>query len=171
MRWLRSVVSSALALGLVACQGPCALSSTAPTTGNVNGAPAHPATTAQAQQTALIPFRVAQPYVAAALIPFWMAREEGYFREHSLAVEAVLMRGVEATAAVAAGEAQVLFGAPTGISIGASAQDPDFAILGTTNNRLQYQFVANVPTFPELRGKLIRSDAHRVGTAWSEPQP
>jgi ABC-type nitrate/sulfonate/bicarbonate transport system substrate-binding protein len=155
MRWLRSVVFAALALGLVACQGPGALPSTAPTTGNVNGAPAHPATTAQAQPTALIPFRVAQPYVAAALIPLWMALEEGYFREHSLAVEAVLMRGVEATAAVSAGEAQVLFGAPTGISIGASAQDPDFAILGTTNNRLQYQLVASVPSFPELRGKLI----------------
>jgi ABC-type nitrate/sulfonate/bicarbonate transport system substrate-binding protein len=84
-----------------------------------------------------------------------MALEEGYFREQGLAVEPVLVRGVEATAALAGGEAQALFGAPTGINIGASAQDPDFAILGTTNNRLQYQFVANVPSFPELRGKLI----------------
>src|SRR5215813_14690176 len=155
MRCLRSAVSAALALGLVACQGPGAVPSTTPTAGSPSGASASSPATAQAQPTALVSFKVAQSYVAAALVPLWMAMEEGYFREQGLAVEAVLMRGVEATAAVAAGEAQVLFGAPTGVSIGASAQDPDFAILGTTNNRLQYQFVANVPSFPELRGKLI----------------
>jgi NitT/TauT family transport system substrate-binding protein len=102
-----------------------------------------------------MPIKMAQPYIAAALIPFWMALDEGYFRQQGLAVEAVLMRGLEATAAVANGDAQMLLGAPSPPTIGASAQDPDLVFLGTTNNRLQYQFVANVPSFPELRGRLI----------------
>jgi ABC-type nitrate/sulfonate/bicarbonate transport system substrate-binding protein len=100
--------------------------------------------------------------VASALIPFWLAIEEGYFLEQGVEVETVLMRGsVEGTAAVVGGDAQLMLTAPSPATLGASAKDPDLVILGTTNNRLQYQLVANVPRFPDLRGKLV--GVSRVG--------
>jgi NitT/TauT family transport system substrate-binding protein len=139
-------VLGGLTLVLLACQPAGA------TRPDAASAPAAP-TAAPAAPTTI---RLAQVYVAAALLPFWLAHEEGYFREHGLAVEAVLMRGsAEGMPALAGGDVQFMLTAPSPATIGAAAQDPDIVILGTTNNRLQYQFVANVPSFPELRGRRV----------------
>lgn len=141
-----------LALVLLACQ-PAAR---APD-GAAPAAPASAPSTAPDRTTPTpATVRLAQVYIAAALIPFWLAQEEGYFREHGLEVEAVLMRGsAEGMPALASGDVQFMLTAPSPATIGAAAQDADIVILGTTNNRLQYQFVANVPSFPELRGRRI----------------
>jgi NitT/TauT family transport system substrate-binding protein len=156
MRWLHAIALTAVVLGLAACQRPAAPSSTGPVADRSPSASAGTAAAPASAPAALVPIRVAQIYVASALIPFWLALEDGYFREQGVDVEAVLMRGsVEGTAAVAGGDAHLMLTAPSPATIGATAQDPDLVILGTTNNRLQYQLVANVPTFPELRGKLI----------------
>jgi hypothetical protein len=49
----------------------------------------------------------------------------------------------------------VLLTAPTPASIGAALQEPEILMLGALSNRLTYQFVANVCSVPELRGKRL----------------
>ncbi|HLH25763.1 MAG TPA: ABC transporter substrate-binding protein [Chloroflexota bacterium] len=142
----RVVALAALVLSLLGCQAP------PPDRPSVQPA----AQPAAAATPARVPVRLAQAYVASSLIPLWLAQENGYFREQGLDVEALLMRGsIEGVQALAAGEVQGLLTAPTPATIGAAIQDPDIVILGTLSNRLQYQFVSNVPTVPELRGKRI----------------
>jgi NitT/TauT family transport system substrate-binding protein len=99
--------------------------------------------------------KVGQTFLAAALLPYWLALDDGAFTAQGLDVESVLMRGsVEGVAALASGDAELLIGTPSPPFIGA-AKDADLVIVGTTNNRLQYQIVGNVATLAELRGKLI----------------
>jgi NitT/TauT family transport system substrate-binding protein len=99
--------------------------------------------------------KVGQTFLAAALLPYWLALDDGAFTAQGLDVESVLMRGsVEGVAALASGDAELLIGTPSPPFIGA-AKDADLVIVGTTNNRLQYQIVGNVAALAELRGKLI----------------
>jgi ABC-type nitrate/sulfonate/bicarbonate transport system substrate-binding protein len=99
--------------------------------------------------------RVGQTFMAAALLPFWMAADTGAFAEQSLDVESVLLRGsVEGVAALAGGDAMLLLGTPSPPFIGA-ARETGLVVVGTTNNRLQYQIVGNVPTLADLRGKVV----------------
>jgi NitT/TauT family transport system substrate-binding protein len=102
-----------------------------------------------------IHLRVGQTFLAAVLLPYWLALDGGTFTALGLEVESVLMRGsVEGVAALASGDAELLLGTPSPPFIGA-ARETGLIVVGTTNNRLQYQIVGNVPALPDLRGKVV----------------
>jgi ABC-type nitrate/sulfonate/bicarbonate transport system substrate-binding protein len=146
---VRFLALASLGVTLLACQSAPANSGGAP------GSAAAPAAIAAAPSAALTRVTVGQTFIAAALLPFWMALDGGAFRAQGLEVEAVLLRGsVEGIAALVGGDADVLIGAPSPPFIGA-AKETGLFLVGTTNNRLQYQIVGNVPTLPELRGKVV----------------
>src|SRR5690349_16015563 len=109
----RARLLGAVALGtaLLACQpappGPAAAPA-AP------AAPAPAAAAAPAQPEAQTALTVGQSFVAAALVPYWLALDNGAFTAEGLDVQPVLMRGsVESVAALAGGDATLIFGTPS----------------------------------------------------------
>jgi NitT/TauT family transport system substrate-binding protein len=143
-----------IALGgmVCACQPAPAAPSRAPAAPAPAAPPAAEAAPAPATLTAL---RIGQTSINAALVPFWLAADNGAFAAQGLAVDAVLMRGsVEGIAALASGDAMLLLGGPSPAFVSA-AKDTGLVVVGTTNNRLQYQIVGNVRSLPELRGKVV----------------
>jgi NitT/TauT family transport system substrate-binding protein len=150
MTWLRWFGMVALGGLLLACQP--AAPGRAPAAPATSAAAPAPAPAAPAAPTFL---RVGQTFMAAALLPFWLALDSGTFTVQGLDVESVLMRGsVEGVAALAGGDATLLLGTPSPPFIGA-ARETGLVVVGTTNNRLQYQIVGNVPTLPDLWGKVV----------------
>jgi NitT/TauT family transport system substrate-binding protein len=144
----------ALGAALLACQPAPAAPTAAPAAPAASGANA-PAASAPAPPPARTSLKVGQTFLAAALLPYWLALDNGAFTAEGLDVESVLMRGsVEGVAALAGGDATLLIGTPSPPFIGA-AKDSGLVVVGTTNNRLQYQIVGNVRTLPELRGKVV----------------
>jgi ABC-type nitrate/sulfonate/bicarbonate transport system substrate-binding protein len=154
----RLIGAAVLGAVLLACQP-------APAPARPAGAPAAPAASAAPAPAASAPapaaspapvaLKVGQTFMAAALVPFWLALDSGAFTAQGLDVESVLMRGsVEGVAALAGGDATLLLGTPSPPFIGA-ARETGLTVVGTTNNRLQYQIVGNVPTLPDLRGKIV----------------
>ncbi len=151
----RLLLLAATAVGTLACQ-PAAPAAGVPAA--ARPAPTSPPGAAKAPTQAAAPatrLKVGQTFLAAALLPYWLALDSGAFAAHGLEIESVLMRGsVEGVAALASGDAELLLGTPSPPFIGA-ARETGLIVVGTTNNRLQYQIVGNVPTLPELRGKAV----------------
>lgn len=140
---------------LLACQAAPAPASSARAPAGQGASVAAAPTDAASATGALTSLRIAQTSINAALVPFWLALDGGAFAAQGLAVESTLMRGsVEGVAALAGGDVTFLLGGPSPPFIGA-ARESGLVLIGTTNNRLQYQLVGNVPTTAELRGKVI----------------
>lgn len=145
---LRLVCLGLASATLLACQVP----RPAPSSGALPPARVAPPTDTP---PALVRLKVGQTFLAAALLPYWLALDGGAFTAQGLEVESVLLRGsVEGVAALASGDAEFLLGTPSPPFIGA-AKDAGLVVVGTWNNRLQYQIVGNVPTLPELRGRVV----------------
>src|SRR5262245_34786873 len=105
----------ALGAALLACQPSPPASSSRPV------AAAAPATAAAAGPAAPTRLKVGQTFLAAALLPYWLALDDGAFTAQGLDVESALMRGsVEGVAALASGDAEFLIGTPSPPFIGAA---------------------------------------------------
>ena len=100
--------------------------------------------------------RVSHCYIGGAILPLWMAKEAGLYQREGLDVELISIQGNPATAALIAGEIDLLHCIPHN-TISAIANGADVVFISSIYNRMQYRIVAapDIEKPQQLRGKTL----------------
>ena len=100
--------------------------------------------------------RVSHCYIGGAILPLWMAKEAGLYQREGLDVELISIQGNPATAALIAGEIDLLYCIPHN-TISAIANGADVVFISSIYNRMQYRIVAgaDIEKPQQLKGKTI----------------
>ena len=100
--------------------------------------------------------RVSNCYIGGAILPLWMAKDPGFYAREGLDVEQIWIQGNPATAALIAGEIDVLYCIPHN-TISAIAGGADLVFVASTYNRMQYRIVAvpGIERIEQLKGKIV----------------
>src|SRR4029078_1491470 len=85
--------------------------------------------------------RVSNCYIGGAILPLWMAKDAGFYEREGLDVEQIWIQGNPATAAMIAGEIDLLYCIPHN-TISAIAGGADLLFVASIYNRMQYRIVA-----------------------------
>jgi ABC-type nitrate/sulfonate/bicarbonate transport system substrate-binding protein len=88
-------------------------------------------------------------------LPFWVAKERGFFRDEGLAPEIVLMRSNLTLQAMAGGS--VDFGTATGAAINAIVSGAELRVVMAMSDKPSFDVIANpsITSIKDLRGKKI----------------
>lgn len=102
-----------------------------------------------------IPVRIAIVSKSTLDLPFWVARERGFFRDEGLAPEIVLMRSNLTLQAMAGGS--VDFGTATGAAINAIVSGAELRVVMAMSDKPSFDVVAHpsITSIKGLRGKKI----------------
>jgi NitT/TauT family transport system substrate-binding protein len=100
--------------------------------------------------------RVSNCYIGGAILPLWMAKDAGFYEREGLDVEQIWIQGNPATAALIAGEIDLLYCIPHN-TISAIAGGADLVFVASIYNRMQYRIVAapGIDKMEQLRGKVV----------------
>ena len=100
--------------------------------------------------------RVSHCYIGGAILPLWVAKEAGLYQREGLDVELISIQGNPATAALIAGEIDLLYCIPHN-TISAIANGADVTFISSTYNRMQYRIVAapDIERPQQLKGKTL----------------
>jgi NitT/TauT family transport system substrate-binding protein len=100
--------------------------------------------------------RVSHCYIGGAVLPLWIAKEAGLYQREGLDVELIWIQGNPATAALIAGEIDLLHCIPHN-TISAIANGADIVFISSIYNRMQYRIVgaADIEKPQQLKGKTI----------------
>lgn len=100
--------------------------------------------------------RVSNCYIGGAILPLWLAKDTGIFQREGLDVELITVQGNPATAALIAGEVDLLYCIPHNV-IGAIANGAEILFIASVYNRMQYRIVAapGIDKLEQLKGKLM----------------
>ena len=100
--------------------------------------------------------RVSNCYIGGAILPLWMAKDSGFYEREGLDVEQIWIQGNPATAALIAGEIDVLYCIPHN-TISAIAGGADLLFVASIYNRMQYRIIAGpgIDKMEQLRGKVV----------------
>lgn len=88
-------------------------------------------------------------------LPFWVARERGFFRDEGLEAEIVFMRSNLTLQAMTAGS--VDFGTATGAAINAIVSGAELRVVLAMSDKPMFDLIAHpsITSIPQLRGKKI----------------
>src|SRR5215467_5488982 len=105
---------------------------------------------------AAVKLRVSHCYMGGAILPLWVAKEAGLYQREGLDVELISIQGNPATAALIAGEIELLYCVPHN-TISAIANGADVTFISSTYNRMQYRIVAapDIERPQQLKGKTL----------------
>ena len=110
------------------------------------------------QAAAALPTQaVGMAQLNSAAVPLWVAREQGLFAKHGLAVEVVLFRGgTQAMQAFLAGQVPVLV-AGSAEALSVAAQGADVVQIATVRPKMPYSLVVRpeVRRVEDLRGRAV----------------
>ena len=100
--------------------------------------------------------RVSNCYIGGAILPLWMAKDAGFYEREGLDVEQIWIQGNPATAALIAGEIDLLYCIPHN-TISAIAGGADLVFVASIYNRMQYRIVAapGIDKMEQLLGKVV----------------
>jgi len=100
--------------------------------------------------------RVSNCYIGGAILPLWMAKDTGFYEREGLDFEQIWIQGNPATAALIAGEIDLLYCIPHN-TISAIAGGADLVFVASIYNRMQYRIVAapSIDKMEQLRGKVV----------------
>ncbi|MGE5215987.1 MAG: ABC transporter substrate-binding protein [Chloroflexota bacterium] len=100
--------------------------------------------------------RVSNCYIGGGILPLWMAKDAGYYEREGLDVEQIWIQGNPATAALIAGEIDVLYCIPHN-TISAIANGADLQFVASIYNRMQYRIVAapGIERVEQLKGRIL----------------
>lgn len=100
--------------------------------------------------------RVSNCYIGGGILPLWMAKDAGYYEREGLDVEQIWIQGNPASAALIAGEIDVLYCIPHN-TISAIANGADLQFVASIYNRMQYRIVAapGIERVDQLKGKIL----------------
>src|ERR1044072_4797596 len=100
--------------------------------------------------------RVSNCYIGGAILPLWMAKDTGFYEREGLDVEQIWIQGNPATAALIAGEIDLLYCIPHN-TISAIAGGADLVFVASIYNRMQYRIVAapGIDKMEQRRGQVL----------------
>jgi NitT/TauT family transport system substrate-binding protein len=103
----------------------------------------------------LIPARIAVVSRSTLDLPFWVAREQGFFREEGIDAEIILFRASLAVQAMIGGS--VDFGTATGTALSAAVNGADVRIVMAMSERPSFDLFVQpgITSIQQLRGKKI----------------
>ncbi len=165
MRSVGLMVLLAAALGLVggACAPTPAAAPPAPAP-TAASATVPPVATAPSAPAAPVPLRFAYSALSANTTPFWVALEQGYFREAGFDLEAVFLGASAAMQALLADDVALAIVGPEGIDVNLEYGSPVTRYVAGVQTRLVFKLVANpgIQSVQDLRGKTL--SASRPGS-------
>ncbi|HEX9446180.1 MAG TPA: ABC transporter substrate-binding protein [Candidatus Binatia bacterium] len=111
---------------------------------------------APAERTAkLAPVRIGVVSRSTLDMPYYVARERGFFRDEGLEAEIVLVRSSLSVQALLAGS--IDFGTATGTAVSAIVNGADVRVVLAMSDKPSFDLIAHpaIRTIPELRGRKI----------------
>ena len=109
-----------------------------------------------AEKTAkLMPLRIGIVSRSTLDLPFWVARERGFFRDEGLDAEIILMRSNLTLQAMLAGSLD--FGTATGAAVNGNVNDADLRVVFAMSDKPAFELFAQpqITSLQQLRGKKI----------------
>ena len=116
----------------------------------------HWAAAAAAEKTAkLFPVRIAVVSRGTLDLPFWVARERGFFRDEGIDAEIILFKASLTVQGMLGGS--IDFGTATGTAVSAAVGGADVRIVMAMSERPSFDLMgqASIANFQQLRGKKI----------------
>ena len=103
----------------------------------------------------LNPLRIAIVSVSTLELPFFVARERGFFREEGLEAELIRIKAIQAVQVLVAGS--IDFGSATGTAVSAAVNGADVRVVLALTDRPSFDLVAqpSITSVQQLRGKKI----------------
>jgi NitT/TauT family transport system substrate-binding protein len=103
----------------------------------------------------LTPARIAVVSRSTLDLPFWVAREQGFFRDEGIDAEIILFRASLTVQAMIGGS--VDFGTATGTALSAAVNGAEVRIVMAMSERPSFDLIgrANIASIDQLRGKKI----------------
>ena len=88
-------------------------------------------------------------------MPFFVARERGFFREEGLEVELIVMQAIQTIQATLGNSTQ--FASATGSAVSAAVQGADIKVVFAVTDRPSFDLISqpNITSVQQLRGKKI----------------
>ncbi|MGH7796357.1 MAG: ABC transporter substrate-binding protein [Candidatus Binatia bacterium] len=88
-------------------------------------------------------------------MPFFVAKERGFFREEGLDVELIVMQAIQTIQATLANSTQ--FASATGTAVSSAVQGADVRVIFAVTDRPSFDLIAqpNITSIQQLRGKKI----------------
>jgi len=88
-------------------------------------------------------------------MPFFVAKERGFFREEGLDVELIVMQAIQTIQATMGNSTQ--FASATGSAVSSAVQGADIRVIFAVTDRPSFDLIAqpNIPRVQQLRGKKI----------------
>ena len=105
-----------------------------------------------------LPVRIAIVSKSTLDLPFWVARERGFFRDEGLAPEVVLMRSNLTLQAMAGGS--VDFGTATGAAINAIVSGADLRVVMAMSDKPAFDLIAH-PSITSIRESTRQKNRFR----------
>ena len=120
------------------------------------------ASAAEPMSKALFAYGAINAYMTST----WIAKEQGFFRKHSVEVQPVFIIATQAAQAMLAGEVQVGLIGPTHI-VNAVAAGGDMVMIMGNQNKVRYQLIAHpsIKRAEDLKGKKVGIGASMAGLA------
>src|SRR5262245_1955509 len=103
----------------------------------------------------LAPARIAVVSTSTLDLPFWVAREQGFFREEGVEAEIILFRASLVVQAMLGGS--IDFGTATGTAVSAAVNGADVRIVMAMSERPSFDLIGHpsIANVQQLRGKKI----------------
>jgi ABC-type nitrate/sulfonate/bicarbonate transport system substrate-binding protein len=113
------------------------------------------ATAAEKGDARLLPVRIAVVSRGTLDLPFWVARERGFFRDEGLDPEIILFKASLTVQGLLGGS--IDFGTATGTAVSAAVSGADVRIVMAMSERPSFDLMANasIANVQQLRGKKI----------------
>ena len=103
----------------------------------------------------LTPLRIGVPSRSATIMPFFVARERGFFRDEGFESEIILMKAQQTVQALVGGSVE--FGAAAGTAVSAAVAGADVRVVVAVTDKPTFDLISQ-PSFTsieQLRGKKI----------------
>ena len=102
--------------------------------------------------------RVSTLFIGSSLLPFWIAKDQGYFARAGVDVELIWMQSNLSTSALLAGEVDTIFGTPqVPLQVMSSKGMPNFVAIAAWASSSEHWLVVNpaIKSIKELDGKML----------------
>jgi len=103
----------------------------------------------------LTPVRMGLAARSTTSMPFFVAKERGFFREEGLDVELIVMQAIQTIQATLGNSTQ--FASATGSAVSSAVQGADMRVIFAVTDRPSFDLIAqpNITSVQQLRGKKI----------------
>ncbi|HVO92153.1 MAG TPA: ABC transporter substrate-binding protein [Terriglobales bacterium] len=102
--------------------------------------------------------RISTLFIGSSLLPFWIAKDQGYFARAGVDVELIWMQSNLSTSALLAGEVDAIFGTPqVPLQVMSTKGTPNFIAIAAWASSSEHWLVVNpaIKSIKDLDGKIV----------------